>query len=76
MAAATTLKVVLVLFQRSYVALNAIKSFAHHMYWMGKRQSHKVATQFTECFTAIRVGKVTAVGERRKYQMDIETQCP
>ncbi|MCP4677876.1 MAG: pilus assembly protein PilM [Deltaproteobacteria bacterium] len=32
--------------------------------------------EFTECFSAIRVTKVTAVGERRRYQMDIETRCP
>jgi general secretion pathway protein L len=32
--------------------------------------------EFEECFTAIRVGKVQAVGERRRYQMDIESKCP
>jgi len=32
--------------------------------------------EFKECFTAIRVGKVQAVGERRRYQMDIESTCP
>ncbi len=32
--------------------------------------------EFDECFSAIRVVKVTAVGERRRYQMDIETRCP
>ena len=31
---------------------------------------------FSECFTNIRVGKVTTVGERRRYQMDIESRCP
>ncbi|MDJ0763750.1 MAG: pilus assembly protein PilM [Myxococcota bacterium] len=31
---------------------------------------------FSECFTAIRVGKVTAVEERRRYQMDIDSRCP
>lgn len=33
-------------------------------------------SEFKECFTAIRVGKVQAVGERRRYQMDIESTCP
>jgi hypothetical protein len=32
--------------------------------------------EFNDCFTAIRVGKVQAVGERRRYQMDIESKCP
>ncbi|MCP4599954.1 MAG: pilus assembly protein PilM [Proteobacteria bacterium] len=32
--------------------------------------------EFEECFTSIRVGKVTAVGDRRRYQMDIESSCP
>ncbi len=32
--------------------------------------------QFSECFTSIRVGKVTTVGQRRRYQMDIESRCP
>ncbi len=32
--------------------------------------------EFKECFTAIRVGKVTARGERRRYEMDIESRCP
>lgn len=32
--------------------------------------------EFKDCFTAIRVGKVQAVGERRRYQMDIESKCP
>jgi general secretion pathway protein L len=31
---------------------------------------------FSECFTNIRVGKVTTVGQRRRYQMDIESRCP
>jgi type IV pilus assembly protein PilM len=33
-------------------------------------------SEFSECFTAIRIGKVQAVGERRRYQMDIESKCP
>lgn len=32
--------------------------------------------EYKECFTAIRVGKVTARGERRRYEMDIESRCP
>lgn len=32
--------------------------------------------EFRECFAAIRVGKVTAIGERRRYQMDIDSRCP
>jgi len=31
---------------------------------------------FKECFTAIRIGKVQTHGERRSYQMDIESKCP
>jgi general secretion pathway protein L len=31
---------------------------------------------FSECFTNIRVGKVTTVGQRRRYQMDIDSRCP
>jgi hypothetical protein len=31
---------------------------------------------FDECFTAIHVGKVTVVGDRRRYQMDIDSKCP
>ncbi len=31
---------------------------------------------YDECFTAIRVGKVTVIGERRRYQMDIDSKCP
>ncbi len=33
-------------------------------------------SEFTECFTAIRIGKVQTVKERKKYQMDIESKCP
>jgi type IV pilus assembly protein PilM len=33
-------------------------------------------SQFKECFTAIRIGKVQTHGERRSYQMDIESKCP
>jgi general secretion pathway protein L len=32
--------------------------------------------QFSECFSSVRIGKVTAMGSRRKYQMDIDTRCP
>lgn len=32
--------------------------------------------EFKDCFTAVRIGKVQAVGERRRYQMDIESKCP
>jgi len=32
--------------------------------------------EFSECFSSIRVGKVTVVGERRRYQMDIDSKCP
>jgi general secretion pathway protein L len=32
--------------------------------------------EFKECFTAIRVTKVTSVDQRRRYQMDIDTKCP
>ncbi|MCU0664509.1 MAG: type II secretion system protein GspL [Myxococcota bacterium] len=32
--------------------------------------------KFKECFTSIRVGKVTVMGEKRRYQMDIDTKCP
>lgn len=31
---------------------------------------------YTECFTAVRVGKVSTVDERRRYQMDIDSRCP
>ncbi len=31
---------------------------------------------FKECFNSIRVGKVTLAGDRRRYQMDIESRCP
>ena len=33
-------------------------------------------SEFTECFSTIRIGKVQTVGERKKYQMDIESKCP
>ncbi len=33
-------------------------------------------SEFTECFTTIRIGKVQTVKERKKYQMDIESKCP
>jgi type IV pilus assembly protein PilM len=33
-------------------------------------------SEFKECFTAIRIGKVQTHGERRSYQMDIESKCP
>ncbi len=32
--------------------------------------------EFTECFTAVRVGRVTTVEDRRRYQMDIDSRCP
>ena len=32
--------------------------------------------EFSECFTAIRVGRVSTVGDRRRYQMDIDSRCP
>jgi type IV pilus assembly protein PilM len=32
--------------------------------------------EFTECFSAIRIGKVQTRGERRSYQMDIDSKCP
>jgi hypothetical protein len=32
--------------------------------------------EFKECFTAIRVGRVSTVGNRRRYQMDIDSRCP
>jgi general secretion pathway protein L len=31
---------------------------------------------FKECFGAIRVGKVSTVGNKRRYQMEIESRCP
>jgi general secretion pathway protein L len=31
---------------------------------------------FKECFLAIRMGKVSTVNERRRYQMDIDSACP
>lgn len=33
-------------------------------------------SEFTECFKAIRVGKVQKVDDRQRYQMDIESTCP
>ncbi len=36
----------------------------------------KKMEEFTECFTAVRMGKVTTVNDRRRYQMDIDSQCP
>jgi general secretion pathway protein L len=33
-------------------------------------------SEFKECFTAIRIGKVQTHGARRSYQMDIESKCP
>ncbi len=36
----------------------------------------KQLEDYKECFTAIRVGKVNTVKERRRYQMDIESRCP
>lgn len=32
--------------------------------------------EFKECFTAIRVTKVTSMDDRRRYQMDIDSKCP
>lgn len=32
--------------------------------------------EWKECFTGVRVGKVTTVEERRRYQMDIDSRCP
>jgi general secretion pathway protein L len=32
--------------------------------------------EFKECFTAIRVGRVSTVGDQRRYQMDIDSRCP
>lgn len=32
--------------------------------------------KWKECFTAIRVGNVTVLGDKRRYQMDIDTKCP
>jgi type IV pilus assembly protein PilM len=37
---------------------------------------HQKLMEFKECFTAIRIGKVQTVGDRRQYQMDIDTKCP
>lgn len=37
---------------------------------------HQKLTEFDECFTSIRIGKVQTVGERRTYQMDIDSKCP
>lgn len=33
-------------------------------------------SEFEECFTAIRIGKVQTRGERKSYQMDIDSKCP
>ena len=32
--------------------------------------------EFTECFTAIRMGRVSTVNDKRRYQMDIDSRCP
>lgn len=37
---------------------------------------HQKLTEYDECFSAIRIGKVKTVGERRRYQMDIDSKCP
>ena len=31
---------------------------------------------FTECFTDIRMGRISTVNEKRRYQMDIDSRCP
>lgn len=36
----------------------------------------KELEKFKECFTTIRVGKVTVMDDKRRYQMDIDTKCP
>jgi type IV pilus assembly protein PilM len=36
----------------------------------------KKLSEFDECFTAIRIGKVQTRGERKSYQMDIDSKCP
>ena len=36
----------------------------------------KKLAEFDECFTAIRIGKVQTRGERKSYQMDIDSKCP
>ena len=32
--------------------------------------------EFKECFTSIRMGRVSTVNEKRRYQMDIDSRCP
>ena len=32
--------------------------------------------EFTDCFTAIRMGRISTVNEKRRYQMDIDSRCP
>jgi general secretion pathway protein L len=32
--------------------------------------------KYQECFTAVRMGKVQTVGERKRYEMEIESKCP
>ncbi len=32
--------------------------------------------EFKECFTAVRMGRVSSVGDKRRYQMDIDSRCP
>jgi general secretion pathway protein L len=32
--------------------------------------------QYKDCFTAVRMGKVQTVGERKRYEMEIESKCP
>jgi type IV pilus assembly protein PilM len=36
----------------------------------------KKLSEFDECFAAIRIGKVQTRGERKSYQMDIDSKCP
>jgi general secretion pathway protein L len=32
--------------------------------------------KYEECFTAVRMGKVQTVGERKRYEMEIDSKCP
>jgi general secretion pathway protein L len=32
--------------------------------------------EFKECFTTVRMGRVSTVGDKRRYQMDIDSRCP
>ncbi len=32
--------------------------------------------KYEDCFTAVRMGKVQTVGERKRYEMEIESKCP